>query len=206
MATNFPTSLDSLTNPQPTDPLVNPSHSAQHTNANDAIEALQAKVGVDNSAVTTSIDYKLRNLDGSTITNGTVTGAVVNRLEEKWNIVNAAANGTINIDVLTSGIWYYTLVATNNYTLNFRGNSTTTLSSTLALGDSITVVFINTNGATAYVAAGIQIDGVTQTAKTQNGAGINTVNANALDIIVATIVKTGTPSTYVTLVSQTPFS
>lgn len=59
MATNFPTSLDSLTNPQSTDELTNPSHADQHANANDAIEALQAKVGVNGSAVTTSLDYKV---------------------------------------------------------------------------------------------------------------------------------------------------
>lgn len=58
MATNFPTSLDALTNPTSSDALSSPSHSAQHANANDAIEALQAKVGIDSSAVTTSLDYK----------------------------------------------------------------------------------------------------------------------------------------------------
>lgn len=57
MATNFPTSLDTLTNPTSTDGLDNPSHSDQHANANDAIEALEAKVGVNSSAVTTSLDY-----------------------------------------------------------------------------------------------------------------------------------------------------
>ena len=59
MATNFPTSLDALTNPQSTDELTNPSHADQHADANDAIEALQAKVGVNGSAVTTSLDYKV---------------------------------------------------------------------------------------------------------------------------------------------------
>lgn len=59
MPTNFPTSLDSLTNPLSTDTLNNPSHSGQHANANDAIEALQAKVGVNGSAVTTTLDYKV---------------------------------------------------------------------------------------------------------------------------------------------------
>lgn len=59
MATNFPTSLDSLTNPTSGDSLNSPSHSGQHANANDAIEALQAKVGVNGSAVTTSLDYKV---------------------------------------------------------------------------------------------------------------------------------------------------
>lgn len=60
MATNFPSSLDTLTNPTSGDSLNSPSHSAQHANVNDAVEALQAKVGVDSSAVTTSIDYKVR--------------------------------------------------------------------------------------------------------------------------------------------------
>lgn len=65
MAINYPTSLDSLTNPVGTDPLNAPSHSQQHRDANDAVEALEAKVGVNSSAVTTSHDYKLSNVTGS---------------------------------------------------------------------------------------------------------------------------------------------
>ena len=59
MATNFPTSLDALTNPTASDALTSPSHAGQHADANDAIEALQAKVGVNGSAVATSLDYKV---------------------------------------------------------------------------------------------------------------------------------------------------
>ncbi len=65
MATNFPNSLDSLTNPATTDQLNSPSHAAQHANANDAIEQLQAKVGVNSSAVTTSHDYKIAQLEAA---------------------------------------------------------------------------------------------------------------------------------------------
>ena len=65
MATNFPTGLDSLTNPTSSDSLASPSHSSQHANANDAIEALQAKVGADSSAVTSSLDYKLAQLEAA---------------------------------------------------------------------------------------------------------------------------------------------
>jgi len=61
MATNFPTSLDSLTNPTSSDALNNPSHSAQHANANDAIEALEVKVGINGSTVNTTIDYWINN-------------------------------------------------------------------------------------------------------------------------------------------------
>jgi hypothetical protein len=41
MPTNFPTSVDSLVNPLATDPQNAPSHSSQHANANDAIEAIE---------------------------------------------------------------------------------------------------------------------------------------------------------------------
>ena len=59
MTTNFPTSLDALTNPTSSDTLASPDHASQHSDANDAIEALQAKVGVNGSAVTSSLDYKI---------------------------------------------------------------------------------------------------------------------------------------------------
>jgi microcystin-dependent protein len=62
MATNFPTGLDALTNPTGSNTLASPNHAAQHSDANDAIEALQAKVGVNGSAVTTSLDYLVANL------------------------------------------------------------------------------------------------------------------------------------------------
>lgn len=45
MSTNYPNSLDSLANPAGTNTQDNPSHSAQHANANDAIEAIESTVG-----------------------------------------------------------------------------------------------------------------------------------------------------------------
>lgn len=64
MATLFPTALDVLVNPHSTTPLHEISHSEQHINANDAIEALEAKVGQNNSTVVTSHDYKIAQLEG----------------------------------------------------------------------------------------------------------------------------------------------
>lgn len=92
MATNFPTSLDSLPNPTGSDLMENATaaldHDVQHSNANDAIEALEAKVGINGSAVTTSHDYKLSGVTGSdkaasktgveTLTNKTLTAPQIN--------------------------------------------------------------------------------------------------------------------------------
>lgn len=62
MTINFPGSLDNFTNPTSSSPINSPSHADQHANANDAIEALEAKVGVDGSSVVTSHDYKIAQL------------------------------------------------------------------------------------------------------------------------------------------------
>jgi hypothetical protein len=65
MATNFPAALDVLVNPTATDYEDDISHADQHANANDAIEALQAKVGVDGSSVVTSLDYRVATLESA---------------------------------------------------------------------------------------------------------------------------------------------
>lgn len=88
MSISYPTSLDNFSNPSAGNPLNSPSHSTQHANENDAIEALEAKVGIDGSAVTTSHDYKLSGVTGSdkavsktgteTLTNKTLTSPVIN--------------------------------------------------------------------------------------------------------------------------------
>lgn len=65
MSTEFPTNLDNLSNPTGEEALLSTTpalrHSTQHGNANDAIEALEAKVGVDDSDDPDSLDYKVRN-------------------------------------------------------------------------------------------------------------------------------------------------
>ena len=210
MATSFPTSLDSLTNPVAGDTLSSPSHAGQHADANDAIEALQAKVGVNSSAVNTSIDYWINNtgvtLTGAqTLTNKTINGAILDQSEENWNIVASAATGTINFDVKTASIWYYTSDATANHTVNVRGDGSTTLSSLLNTGDSITVVWANTNGATAYWPSTFQVDGSTITPKWQGGTAPTGGNASAIDVYSYTIVKTAATPTYTVFASQTQF-
>jgi hypothetical protein len=66
---NFPSGLDSFTTPSGSATLGGsvPTHTQLHTSEGDAIEALQAKVGVDNSAVTTSLDYRVNALEGHSL-------------------------------------------------------------------------------------------------------------------------------------------
>ena len=145
-------------------------------------------------------------------TSGTVTlsiasaqsDLVIKGFEEDVNVVASAATGTINFDVATASVWYYTSNATANHTLNFRYSSGTTLNSALAVGDAITLVWLNTNGSTAYYPNVIQIDGSAVTPKVP--AAISAGNASAIDAYVFTIIKTAATPTYTVLETQTKFA
>jgi len=78
MATTFPEGLDSFLNPQPTDSVATVSHAAQHADANDAIEALQVKVGKNNSTDVNSIDYRLRFLENNPVDSEVIQDAIAN--------------------------------------------------------------------------------------------------------------------------------
>ena len=144
-------------------------------------------------------------------TSGTVTlniatsqsDLIIKGFEEDVNVVASAATGTINFDVSTASVWYYTSNATANHTLNFRYSSETSLNTSLATGDAITVVWLNTNGATAYYPNVIQIDGNTVTPKVP--AAISAGNASAIDAYSFTIIKTAS-ATFTVLETQTKFA
>lgn len=110
-----------------------------------------------------------------------------------------AATGTVNFDLSTQGVLYYTTNASANFTLNFRGNGSTTLSSLMAVGDSISAVFLNTNGATAYYPNAFQIDGSSVTPKWSGGTAPSAGNASAIDAYSFTIIKTAATPTYTVL-------
>ena len=75
-------------------------------------------------------DADLVSLAGTeTLTNKTINNAIVQGLEESWNVAATAATGSVNFDTLTSTAWLYTSDATGNWTLNVRGDGSTTLAS-----------------------------------------------------------------------------
>lgn len=140
-----------------------------------------------------------------TMTGKTLTQAILIAPEERWNVAASAATGTVNLDVNTAGIWYYTASATGNWTLNVRASSGASLDSILATGDSITVVFFATQGSPAYYQTAFQIDGNSVTPKWQNGVAPSAGNANSIDIYSYTIIKTGS-ATFTAFGSQTKFA
>lgn len=131
-------------------------------------------------------------MDFTWIDNEVMVNSTINAPFEKINISATAATGTINVETGTLGsVWYYTSNATGNFTLNFRTSSTIALNTTLATGESLTAVFLCTNGATAYYPTAFQIDGSAVTPKWQGGTAPSSGNANNIDAYTFTIIKTG---------------
>jgi hypothetical protein len=147
LATSFPTGLDALTNPTSADGLNSPDHAGQHANVNDAVEALEAKVGVDGSAVTSSLDYKVTNGIFSALavdTNVLVVDATNNRVgvgtvspTTALDVIGTTTLKTVKAGsgaVAISGATYTPAFATSSYT--------TTTPHGFATGDTVAVTGI----------------------------------------------------------------
>ena len=126
-------------------------------------------------------------------------------IAEVDTISATAATGTINYDITTQSVLFYTSNATANWTVNFRGSSGTSLNTLMQTGESISATFLVTQGATAYYNSAVTIDGTSVTPKWQGGTAPTSGNASSVDCYTYVIQKTGS-ATYVVLASQTKFA
>lgn len=137
--------------------------------------------------------------------NSSVVATILTSAAESSTVSATAATGTINYDVTTQGVLYYTTNASANWTVNFRGSSGTSLNTLMTTNQAITVAFLVSQGASAYYANAHQIDGNAVTPKWQGGSAPTAGNASGIDIYTYTIVKTAS-NTYTVLASQTQFA
>jgi len=160
-----------------------------------------ATAGTDYVAPATATTFTAtQTFSGST----SALTAVFTNAAEVVTVSSTAATGTINYDVTTQSVLYYTSNASANWTVNFRASSGTSLNTVMSTGQSLTVVFLVTQGTTAYYNNAITIDGTSVTPKYQNGVAWSNGNASGIDAYSYTIVKTGS-STYTVFASQIQF-
>ena len=151
-----------------------------------------------------------QNANAVTITGGTIAGltafnaAGITTAGETTTVSATAATGTINYDVITQGVLFYTSNASANWTVNLRGNSSTSLNTLMAVGETRTVTFMVTQGSTAYYNSAVQVDGTSVTPKWQGGVAPASGTINAVDIYTYAIVKTAS-ATYSVFASKTDF-
>jgi hypothetical protein len=169
-------------------------------NGTSAITA--ATAGTDFVAPGTATTFTaLQTFSGSS----SVAALKTTNIVEVSTVSATAATGTINYDVTTQSVLYYTSNASGNFTLNFRGSSGTSLNTIMATGDTMVVSFLVTNGSTAYYNSAVQIDGSSVTPKWQGGNAPSSGNASSIDAYTYAIVKTGS-ATFTVLASQTKFA
>lgn len=148
--------------------------------------------GGTSGTVTVSIDTAVtadlstsQTLSNKTFTAPIQNNAVMKSPVERMTISATAATGTVAFNTQTQGVLYYTSNATANFTLNF-----TNVNSNLAIGDSISCVFLNTNGTTAYYPTAFQVDSSAVTPKWSGGTAPAAGNASSIDSYSFIIIKT----------------
>jgi hypothetical protein len=171
---------------------------------NGALAFSAATAGTDYVAPGTATTFTATQTFNGT---SSTLGAVLTDAAETVTVSATAATGTINYDVTTQSVLFYTSNASANWTVNFRGSAGTSLDALLAIGQAITVAFLVTNGATPYYNTTVQVDGATAgvTTRWQGGTAPSSGNASSVDVYSYTIIKTAA-ATFSVFAAQTRFA
>jgi hypothetical protein len=128
----------------------------------------------------------------------------VAQLIESATVSQTVLNGTYNYYVKALGsVTLFQPNATGNFTFNISADGAQLLDSYMAVGQSITVTLLTTQGATAYYQTAFQIDGVSVTPKWFNGAP-SSGNPSGIDSYTYSIIKTASV-TWTVLASRTRY-
>jgi len=141
----------------------------------------------------------------TSVGNLALTNVTITTIQEPSNVTATAATGTINMELLNTSILYLTSNATGNFTVNFRGTSTTSLNNVMSNNTSVACTVLATQGSTAYYNSVVQVDGNTVTPKWQGGTAPTSGNASSIDSYTYVIIKTGSAA-FTVLAAQTKFA
>lgn len=119
MPSNYPGALDTLVNPTGSEFQDDPPHSDQHIDANDAIEAIQATLGIDPQSTHDDVAARLDQLE-------TILGSSFGNGLDPTLIATGTAGGGLTISVTPSaapaaGDLIIFMVATHNVVPNVAG-------------------------------------------------------------------------------------
>ena len=132
-------------------------------------------------------------------------GGKIQQLAEKITIGATGTTGTVNYDVITQAVLYHTTNSAGNFTVNIRGDGSTTLNNILDTNESVTVAFLVTQGSTPYYNSAVTVDGSSITPEWQGGSAPTSGNASSIDVYTYTVIKTG-DAAFTALASQTQFA
>jgi hypothetical protein len=151
-----------------------------------------------------SVTLSNASITNATLTNATVSSLATPKIAETVTVTASAPTANTNYDALTQTIEMYTTNLTANFTLNIRGNSSTTFNSMTSIGQSVTCTLIVTNGSNSFWPNTLQIDGANVTPKWQTSTPTGG-NVNKTNLYTYSIIKTAS-ATYTVLASQADFT
>ena len=206
-----------LTSPTLTTPIIANAGYIQDANLNEYIKFTQTanasnEVTLANAATGTNPNFTASGSDTNVGINFTPKGTgriTVNGNGKIFGLaegvtVSSTFQTTLNYNCNTQAVYYSTGAATDNFTVNLRGDASNSLNASLEIGESITVALLSAQNNTTYYNNVIQVDGTTVTAIWQGGSAPTTGNASSTDVYSYTAIKTAA-STYTVLASQTQF-
>lgn len=141
----------------------------------------------------------------TSVGNLALTNVTITTIQEPANVTATAANATVNMDLLNNTVLYLTSNAAGNWTVNFRGTSSTSLNNVMSNNTSLSCTVLATQGNTAYYNSALQVDGSSVTPKWQGGSAPTSGNASGIDSYTYVIIKTGSAA-FTVLASQTKFA
>lgn len=157
--------------------------------------------GADTGDLTITTGTLLANIQGQVTVNGPLD---IEEVKEKVT-ASTSTSGTIDFNLGDHAIVNFTADQTANRTINFRGDSSTTLNSIMETGQSMTTSIVMKQGTTAYYLNAYQIDGAAVTPKWSGGDAPSEGNASSLDVYSFTMIKTA-DATFTVLASQTQYA
>ena len=130
----------------------------------------------------------------------------IQSLTEKVSIdTGSGPSGTVPFDVLTSALLYNTQGAGGDWTLNIRGNGSTSMNTIMDTGESLTIAHLATITGSEYRMTQLQIDGSNITPEWQGGEAPGEGNVNSVDVYTFTVIKTGNAA-FTALAALTQFA
>lgn len=126
-------------------------------------------------------------------------------VREKINIIAGTANANTNINLEDGPINLFTSNSSSTWIPNFRASSSTSLDSSMSVGETVTTTLISSQNNTTYYITAVNVDGSSRTVEWSGGTAPTSGSASGYDVYTFSIIKTAS-NTFIVLASQTQYN